>query len=82
MQHMPELVFDTCVLSNFALADAFHVLERLYRGASWVTSYVSSGFYVNLNNRFHAHCHFVMQHVIGLAHPEWPRRFFPSHRAS
>jgi predicted nucleic acid-binding protein len=41
MQHMPELVFDTCVLSNFALTDTFLVLERLYRGASWVTSYVS-----------------------------------------
>lgn len=41
MQHMPELIFDTCVLSNFALTDDFHVLKRLYSGASWVTSFVS-----------------------------------------
>ena len=41
---MPEIVFDTCVISNFALAGALGVLEGLYgsRGRAHVTDFVAA----------------------------------------
>jgi predicted nucleic acid-binding protein len=41
---MPEIVFDTSVISNFALAGALGVLEGLYgsRGRAYVTDFVAA----------------------------------------
>ena len=38
---MPEIVFDTCVISNFALAGALGILEGLYRDRARITDVVS-----------------------------------------
>jgi predicted nucleic acid-binding protein len=38
---MPEIVFDTCVISNFALAGALGILEELYRDKARITDVVS-----------------------------------------
>jgi predicted nucleic acid-binding protein len=37
---MPEIVFDTCVISNFALAGALGILERLYQNKAYITDVV------------------------------------------
>lgn len=37
---MPEILFDCCVLSNFALSDSFHVIKKLYANSSYVTTFV------------------------------------------
>ena len=39
---MPEIVFDTCVLSNFALAGALGIPERLYRDRAHITDFVAA----------------------------------------
>ncbi len=39
---MLEIVFDACVLSNYALADALGLLERLYRGRAGLTDFVAA----------------------------------------
>jgi len=39
---MPEIVFDTCVLSNFALAGALGIMERLYRDRAHITDFVAA----------------------------------------
>lgn len=38
---MPEIIFDTCVLSNFALADAFPLLRTLYSQTAYVADMVA-----------------------------------------
>lgn len=38
---MPEIVIDTCVISNFALAGAIGILERLYRNKAYIIAIVS-----------------------------------------
>jgi len=38
---MPEIVFDTCVISNFALAGGLGILEGLYRDKARITDVVS-----------------------------------------
>lgn len=38
---MPEIVFDTCVISNFALAGALGILESLYRNKAYIIDIVS-----------------------------------------
>jgi predicted nucleic acid-binding protein len=38
---MPEVVFDTCVISNFALAEALGVIEDLYRGRAHMPEFVA-----------------------------------------
>jgi predicted nucleic acid-binding protein len=38
---MPEIIFDTCVLSNFALADAFPLLHSLYSRTAFVADMVA-----------------------------------------
>jgi len=38
---MPEIVFDTCVISNFALAGALGIMESLYRNKACITDFVS-----------------------------------------
>jgi len=42
MSLMPEVVFDCCVLSNFALSGALSVLKSLYAGTSYLTDFVSA----------------------------------------
>jgi predicted nucleic acid-binding protein len=37
---MPEILFDCCVLSNFALSDSFHLIKKLYANSSYVTTFV------------------------------------------
>lgn len=39
---MPEIIFDTCVLSNFALADALSILKRLYQGSAHMTAFAAA----------------------------------------
>jgi len=39
---MPELVFDSCVISNFALSGSISVLKNLYSGTSFITDFVSA----------------------------------------
>lgn len=39
---MPEIIFDSCVLSNFALADAMSILERLYARSAFLTDFVAA----------------------------------------
>lgn len=38
---MPEIIFDTCVLSNFALADAFPLIRTLYSQTAFVADMVA-----------------------------------------
>lgn len=40
MRPMPEILFDCCVVSNFALAGALDVLESLYSGRAAITEFV------------------------------------------
>ncbi len=39
---MPEIVFDCCVVSNFALAGAMGILEGLYKGMAHITDFVAA----------------------------------------
>jgi predicted nucleic acid-binding protein len=39
---MPEVVFDTCAISNFALAGAFGILESIYRNKARITNFVAA----------------------------------------
>lgn len=42
MPSTPEIVFDCCVLSNFAQADSLDLIKRMYSGLACVTPAVSS----------------------------------------
>jgi len=37
---MPEVIFDSCVISNFAITDALRILKRLYEGRAYLTDFV------------------------------------------
>lgn len=37
---MPDVVFDACVLSNFALTDSWKIVEGLYRNSAFLTDFV------------------------------------------
>ena len=39
---MPEIVFDSCCLSNFALSDSLFILENLYGSSAYITEFVSA----------------------------------------
>jgi len=39
---MPEIIFDTCVISNFALAGALGIPESLYRDRACITDFVAA----------------------------------------
>ncbi len=39
---MPEIVFDCCVLSNFAFADSLFLLQALYGGRAVITDFVGA----------------------------------------
>ncbi|MEW6215673.1 MAG: DUF3368 domain-containing protein [Nitrospirota bacterium] len=37
---MPDVIFDNCVISNFALSESIHIIRRLYENTSFVTNFV------------------------------------------
>ncbi|MBI4687115.1 MAG: hypothetical protein HY756_04955 [Nitrospirae bacterium] len=37
---MPEIIFDNCVLSNFALSGSINVIKTLYWNKSYITDFV------------------------------------------
>jgi predicted nucleic acid-binding protein len=39
---MPEVVFDCCVISNFALSESLAVLRSMFSGKSYITNFVSA----------------------------------------
>ena len=39
---MPEIIFDCCCLSNFALSDSLFILKNLYSSSAFVTEFVSA----------------------------------------
>lgn len=39
---MPEIVFDNCVLSNFALSDSLGIIRTLYKNAAFITDFVAA----------------------------------------
>ena len=39
---MPEIVFDCCCISNFALSDSLHILEKFYGRSAHITNFVSA----------------------------------------
>lgn len=39
---MPEIIFDCCCISNFALADSLFILKSLYSQSAAVTNFVSA----------------------------------------
>ena len=42
MQQMPEVIFDCCVLSNFALSSSLPLLKSLYTSTPYITDFVSA----------------------------------------
>jgi predicted nucleic acid-binding protein len=39
---MPEIVFDSCVLSNFSFTDSMFILKKMYGGSAFLTDFVSA----------------------------------------
>jgi|SRR3989338_2179285 len=39
---MPEIIFDNCVLSNFALSNSLNLIKRLYPNHSYITDFVAA----------------------------------------
>ncbi|MBA4348370.1 MAG: hypothetical protein C0415_00050 [Thermodesulfovibrio sp.] len=39
---MPKIVFDNCVLSNFALSNSLHIIKKLYHNNSYATDFVAA----------------------------------------
>lgn len=39
---MPEIIFDCCCLSNFALSDSLFILKNIYSSSAFVTEFVSA----------------------------------------
>ena len=39
---MPEIIFDCCCISNFALSDSLFVLKSLYSKSAYITNFVSA----------------------------------------
>ncbi|MEW6109404.1 MAG: DUF3368 domain-containing protein [Nitrospirota bacterium] len=39
---MPEIIFDNCVLSNFALSDSLFIIKKLYARRSYITDFVAA----------------------------------------
>ncbi len=39
---MPEIVFDSCCLSNFALSYSLFILQKLYSSSVYITEFVSA----------------------------------------
>ena len=41
MQRMPEIIFDCCVVSNFALSGSLFVIKAVYAHKAFITNFVS-----------------------------------------
>ncbi|MBI4698356.1 MAG: hypothetical protein HY758_05445 [Nitrospirae bacterium] len=39
---MPEIIFDNCVLSNFALSDSLYIIKKLYADTAYITDFVAA----------------------------------------
>ena len=39
---MPDIVFDNCVLSNFALSDSIFIVKSLYANRAYITDFVAA----------------------------------------
>lgn len=39
---MREVIFDNCVLSNFALSDSLYIVKKLYQGVSYITDFTAA----------------------------------------
>jgi predicted nucleic acid-binding protein len=39
---MPEIIFDCCSISNFALSDSLFILKNLYSESAFITNFVSA----------------------------------------
>ena len=39
---MPKVIFDACVLSNFALSRSLHILKSCYEGYAYISSFVAA----------------------------------------
>lgn len=39
---MREVIFDNCVLSNFALSDSLQIIKKLYSGVSYITDFTAA----------------------------------------
>jgi predicted nucleic acid-binding protein len=39
---MPEVLFDCCCISNFALSQSLSILKKLYSGSAYITGFVSA----------------------------------------
>lgn len=39
---MPEIIFDNCVLSNFAMSDSLEIIRTLYGKSAYVTDFVAA----------------------------------------
>lgn len=39
---MPDIIFDNCVLSNFALSEAYPIIEALYANTAYATDFVAA----------------------------------------
>jgi hypothetical protein len=48
---MPEIIFDCCVLSNFALTDTLWIIENLYNGKAYLTDLVKVEVIRGIQNR-------------------------------
>lgn len=48
---MPEIIFDCCVLSNFALSDTLWIIENLYSGKAYLTDLVKVEAIRGIQNR-------------------------------
>lgn len=39
---MPEVIFDNCVLSNFALSNSLYIIKKMYEGVSYITDFTAA----------------------------------------
>jgi len=39
---MPEVIFDNCVLSNFALSDSLYIVKQLYAFSAHITDFIAA----------------------------------------
>ena len=39
---MPEIIFDNCVLSNFAMSDSLEIIRTLYGKSACITDFVAA----------------------------------------
>ena len=64
---MPEIVFDCCVISNFAFSDALSLLRTLCRGEAVITDFVEAEVLRGIQAGLHA-----LERVRDAARGGWP----------